>query len=227
MKNRQIVVVATVSVLILAFAGIGFAYTALTSNSGNTATPIYLTLYQTSDMVHPQYSDSYDKRIGFNSETVWDSTESKEKVTYWIADGSYVVFDGDPNHYAKLGYVYITVDQTHSTDDYDFSMTKLSGDMDFDTYAYKVQVQIATDDTIPSKETVDGKTPSDPIEFDSSTGFVYEDIDNSKKYTAIKVTLYACLKDGNYITLDKGVELNEAVLDDVTFKFTAEAESTE
>lgn len=226
MKTRQIVVVATISVLVIAFIGIGFAYSAMTSNTGNTATPVYLTLYQTSDMVNPQYSDSYDKRIGFNSETTWDSTTSKEKIKYWIADGSYVIFDNDTNHYANLGYVYLTIDQTHSTDDYDLSMTKLSGDMDFDTYTYKVQVQIATGDTIPTKATVDDQEPSELLDFDSTNGFVLEDIENSKKYTAIKVTLLACLNGGNYKTLNKGAELNEDVLDDVTFKFIAEAESS-
>ena len=222
MKTRQIVVVVTISVIILAFAGIGFAYTAMTSNTDNTAAPVYLTLYQSSDMVTPQYSESFDKRIGFNSETIWDSTVSKEKVKYWIADGSYVTFQGDTNHYAKLGYVYITVDQNHSSDDYDFSMIKQSGTMDFDTYTYKAQLQIVTSDTVPTKDAVDEATPTDLLTFNSSTGIVYEDVDNSKKYTAIKVTLYACLNGGNYKTLDKGTDLNEDVLDDVSFRFTAE-----
>lgn len=98
MDTRKVTLVATIAIIALLAIGIGYAYTATTSNSGNNASPEYITLVQGETGAYTfaptdaqgknqhVYWDSADARVGtspnYTYTMTYTLTQSLENLTY-------------------------------------------------------------------------------------------------------------------------------------------------
>ena len=67
MDTRKVTFIATIAAIVLVAVGIGYAYTASTVNSGNSASPEYITLVQGSTGAY-QFADG-------EQNVYWDATD--------------------------------------------------------------------------------------------------------------------------------------------------------
>ncbi len=70
---RKITLIATIAVIVLIAAGVGFAYTASTQNSGNAASSEYVTLVQGGEGAY---------RFSNNTELDWNTVDKKVDTNY-------------------------------------------------------------------------------------------------------------------------------------------------
>jgi len=70
MDTRKVTFIATIAAIILVAVGIGYAYTAMTTNQGNTANPEYITLTQSG-------SGAYTFTTEAKQTVYWDSNDWK------------------------------------------------------------------------------------------------------------------------------------------------------
>ncbi len=112
MDTRKVTLVATIAVIALVAVGIGFAYTAATTNSGNDVTPGYMetTLRASSNNTTPAYTDSFDGNVKYNTVTTYET--SQEYITFTFDNNQLNTdTDGDStNDAVKVGLgVYLNI----------------------------------------------------------------------------------------------------------------------
>ena len=97
--------IATIAAIALVAVGIGYAYTAMTSNTGNTASPEYITLYQQETGAY-QFANG-SQHIYWNTVDGWDG-ESSYTTTYKLSDNLFDL-DSEANDDALDDYTLVQV----------------------------------------------------------------------------------------------------------------------
>ena len=223
MDTRKVTLIATVAAILLLAVGIGYAYTAITENSGNNATSEYLVVTP-SDGADPAYSDSFDKEIAY------DTVKISGKVKYSITTSEQVTLDG--NKVAEIGTIYIIVDQTKTkATTYDFNFMATSGTIDTTHFVYKVSTKTGSGANAGAAQTAAAAASATINSYVAATGMTISGatVTASTPYTCYILTLYAGLStDGSTIVdevqvADASLPLPVELLNNVTFTFKATA----
>lgn len=237
METRKIVLILTVAALVMVAIGVGYAYTAMTTNTGNTAETEYLIITQT-DGTQAKYSGAFNQALSFDTVTVLTDKGAGQdpryvqEVLYEVSDGSVTQYGS--TEYVMLGSVYLIVDESRSDDDYKVTTT-VSGatGLDLDDYRYYVQYSVGSGASIETaKASAEGVTPDEDTgdligltvtapstDAKAVSGTITNEEDND--YTVIIVKVFASLLGGNSYTRALDDPLNVTVLNDVVFRFTA------
>jgi|GEM_PF-2136737 len=94
MDTRKVTFIATIAAIILVAVGIGYAYTAMTTNSSNTASPEYITLYQGGDGSY-QFANGA-QHIYWDTIDGWDGNSSYT-TTYKLSEKVFDLDAGNPS----------------------------------------------------------------------------------------------------------------------------------
>ena len=118
MKNKRKVkfILPVLAVMVIAAAGIGYAYLAQTSIGENTTTETYMTLTPNGDV----YSSH------FTGEILYDTVNANGNITYSVSDDQIIPIYGIGDCIA-LGSVIIHVQQFGTVRDFSMAMSKVSG----------------------------------------------------------------------------------------------------
>ena len=200
MNTRMITLAATIAVIMLLAVGVGFAYSAYTSNTTNTITAEYLIMVP-SDGTDTVYSDSFENDINLDTQTV-----TGDKVNYSISDPETI----GGHKYGKAGEIILTIDETKSTADYTLSVIVEGGTgLNLTDYAYYAQFG---DSALVALSTVGGNQVATSSTIDN---------DPENDETEITVKIYVGMKGGDTLQKDVGSYVGTTVLDNVTFLFKA------
>lgn len=203
MNTRMITMAATIAAIALLAIGFGFAYNAYTSNTGNTVTSEYLIIVP-SDGTDTVYSGSFTEDIDLDTRTI-----AGDKVVYSISDPETI----GGHKYGKAGEVILTVDETHSTEDYNLSVIVESGTgLNLTDYAYYALFEIGGASTLVPLAASGGNQVAT-----SST--ITNDPENDE--TEITVSIYVGMNGGDTLQKDVGSYVGTNVLNSVTFLFRA------
>lgn len=230
MNDRLITIIATISAIALVAIGVGYAYTAMTTNTGNTVTSEYL-LVVPSDGTDSAYSGTFNGSVAFDTRTVLtDKGQGQnpryvEEVEYSLEDGSFVTIS---NHeYASMGQIYLTIDEQQSDENYNVSVIVDDGDgLNMTDYSYYIMFKIGSaDDPDDAKDEADGDTGTF-VQMTTVSGDVIASTSTitnsaSNTHTVVLIEIYVGLHGGDSITKALNTKLDENVLDDVTFEFIA------
>lgn len=216
--NHKVYYTAGIIILMLALAvGIGYAYTAFVENSGNTGHDEYYIIVPT-DGTEAVYTDSFDKDIGIDTQTI-----AGDKVVYSLSE-----YDTISGHkYGEMGFIYLTVDETKSDDDYKVSISVASGTgLNVTDYKYYALFQIGSAATMEGAKSLAESDTGSLVQLTLSSGDYKAETDTIEnesvnKYTVVLLTLYVTLSGGDSVTKDLDDPLSTTVLNNVTFRFQA------
>lgn len=218
MKNSKKVMLslAMVAVIVVSAIGIGFAYTASTSNTSNTVDAGYLkaTLRDSTNNSAAAYVSNFSGSIKYNTETIYE--DSHEYVRYTF-DSSQVDADTDPgipgNDAVTVGSgVFLNIEHVNVIDTFKVIMTNESEGMS-PLYSYVVGYDYGAD-----KDQLTGINTY--VAFDPACGCTFT-TDFPNTVGVILINLYVRGMSGSQmLPIDEAMSLIKP-LDNVTFKFTA------
>ncbi|AMK13553.1 hypothetical protein AUP07_0499 [methanogenic archaeon mixed culture ISO4-G1] len=237
MDTRKMTLFATIAAIALLAVGIGYAYMASTSNTGNTVNSEYLLISQNGNDLAPKYSNTFNKSVEFNTETTFvDTTEpadgvpDTEKAQYTLTGNNVETYT---TKFVNLGTVYLTVDQHNSSQNYNVIVTvEGKTGLDTTTYNYYAQFNVGTSSTeSDAKAAADAVVPTpadgDLVAFNVAGNDAVAQTATpinagADYYSVVKLTIFAALSGGDPFVKDLDTPFNAKALNDVTFKFTAQ-----
>lgn len=222
-------IIAAIAVILMAAIGIGYAYTATTANTGNTANAEYLIISQ-SDGTDAKYSAAFTEDLEYDTVTVLTDKGELADPRY-VEEVQYTIHGGEEisgHNYAKLGQIYLIIDESRSSEDYNIRtyVTGATG-LDLTNYNYHVMYLIGSgedlEDATDAAEAAEGELIAMTLSGSDAVAVTADAIDNDgdNAYTVAIVQIYASLKTGDTYTLPLASPLNATVLDTVTFGFQA------
>lgn len=231
--NRIVITALIIGVIAIAAIGAGYAYAAYTANSDNSTELNYL-IITPSDGEDPVYSGSFTKDVELDTQTVLTNKGALaepryvQEVIYSLADGTYETIGG--HEYVSVGELYLTVNETKSSDDYTLSVIIEDGTgLNTDDFSYYAMFRIGSgedlEDSIDAAEAAAGsmvQMVEDSGDFIAESSEITNDEDNS--YTVAIVNIYVGMNGGDSITRPLADLIDSEVLDDVTFMFKASTE---
>ena len=233
MQNRMVMLAVIIGIAAVSMVGIGYAYTAMTISEDNSVDVAYLTITP-SDGTNAVYSGSFSENVYFDTQTVLTDKGQEadpryvQEVIYSLADGTFETIGG--HEYSSLGVLYLTVNETKSTDDYKVAVTVDDGDgLNTTDFSYYVFFQIGSADSYDDAKTAAEADTGSFVQMTLSSGdmvaqtsTITNDEDNT--HTVVLVTVYVGMNGGDSITRPLSSLLDTEVLDEVSFRFTAIAE---
>lgn len=220
--HRLAVTLATIAVIAILAAGIGFAYAAYTANNNNTATPEYLIIVPSDGQSAPAYSDTFDGSVTFDTVTILD--QGVQKVEYRLSD-----YDTISSHrYTALGEIYLAVNESKSAEDYNVSVVVDDGTgLNTDDFSYYAKMQIGSGETEADAREAAEQDEGSLVQLTLSSGDMVAtsgtiDNDPDNGFSVVLLTMYVGMKGGDVLVKPLATPLNPTVLDSVTFLFKAE-----
>ncbi len=131
MDTRKVTLVAVIAAIALVAAGIGYAYTASTSNSENNTGMEYVVLKPSANGTTASYNGALTEQ---NNKVTWNTVNQAGSVTFTLANGS---SDVKVAGYQKVGSIYLLPDYAEAKDDTKFQL-KVSATGTSNDYNYKL-----------------------------------------------------------------------------------------
>lgn len=221
MDTRKVTLIATIAVIALVAVGIGYAYTAMTTNSTNNVGTEFITISPSADGIESNYASALTT---LNSNVEWSTnTISDSKVTYVLANPDTAT---QVAGYQKVGSIYVLVDDdlAASGKKYVLSVNSTTG-LNTTYYTYKLVFGYGTDAPAASAMAVTNATSgTENKEWVSYTGdaatFAPSTTMTKENTEVICMSIY--VKPTDSLTSDglaKNAELPKA-LNDANFVFT-------